>query len=186
MVASSAASTAVLSKAGAYTQTVDSGYSLNAVSCIPSTTDCVLSDSAGKALYATNVSTSSSATWKTWSGPSGESPSQALDCPSTSLCLLADGKETAGGKLYYATSLGGAFSEAYSPSYGVDAISCVSSSFCVDGQDGFGYFRYSTSPASTSWTLEDQGSSDEGHLLPFHFLLRDRGQLRQSPCREQH
>ena len=159
VVASSAASTTVLSKAGAYTQTVDSGYSLNAVSCIPSTTDCVLSDSAGMALYATNVSTSASATWKTWSGPSGESPSQAVDCPSTSLCLLADGKETAGGKLYYATSLGGAFGEAYSPSYGVDAISCVSSSFCVDGQDGYGYFRYSTSPASTSWTLEDQAEA---------------------------
>ncbi len=158
-IVSSAASTTVLSKAGAYTQTVDSGYSLNSISCIPSTTDCVLSDSAGKALYATSVSTSSSATWKTWSGPSGESPSQAVDCPSSSLCLLADGKETAGGKLYYATSLGGSFSEAYSPSYGVDAISCVSSSFCVDGQDGLGYFRYSTSPASTSWTLEDQSEA---------------------------
>ncbi len=156
---SSAASAAVVSKPGMFEQSVDSGYSLNAVSCIPSTTDCVLSDSAGKALYATNVSSSSEATWKTWSGPSGESPSQAVDCPTTSLCLLADGKETAGGKLYYATSLGGAFSEAYSPTYGVDAISCVSSSFCVSGQDNFGYFHYSTSPASTSWTLEDQGET---------------------------
>ena len=159
VVASSGASTVVVSKAGMFEQSVDSGHSLNAVSCIPSTTDCVLSDSAGKALYATNVSASSEATWKTWSGPSGQSPSQAIDCPTTSLCLLADGKETAGGKLYYATSLGGAFSEAYSPSYGVDAISCVSSSFCVDGQDGLGYFRYSTTPASTSWTLEYQGEA---------------------------
>jgi DNA-binding beta-propeller fold protein YncE len=162
VVASSAASTAVASKAGAYTQAVDGGYSLNAVSCIPGTTDCVLSDSAGKALYATNVSTSATATWKTWSGPQGESPSQAVDCPTTSLCMLADGKETAGGKLYYATSLGGPFSEAYSPSYGVDAISCVSASFCVDGQDNYGYYRYSTSPASTSWTLED--AEDESSM----------------------
>jgi tripartite motif-containing protein 71 len=158
-VASSAASTPVLAKAGMFTQTVDSGYSLNAVSCISSTTDCVLSDSTGKALYATNMSSSAAATWKTWSGPSGESPSQAVDCPSTSVCLLADGKEAAGGKLYYATSLGGAFSEAYSPSYGVDALSCASSAFCVDGQDAGGDFRYSTSPASTSWTVEQQGTA---------------------------
>ena len=38
VLASSAASTTVFSKAGRFTQTVDSGYSLNAVSCIPSTT----------------------------------------------------------------------------------------------------------------------------------------------------
>jgi RHS repeat-associated protein len=155
----SEASATVVSKVGALTQSVDSGNSLNAVSCIPSTTGCILSDSKGKAFYATNVSSSANATWNSWSGPSGESPSQAVDCPASSLCLLADGKETAGGKLYYATSLGGSWSEAYSPSYGVDAISCASSSFCVDGQDGYGYFRYSTSPASTSWELEDQGSA---------------------------
>jgi len=155
----SEASATVVSKVGALTQLVDSGNSLNAVSCIASTTDCILSDSKGKALYATNVSSTAAATWNSWSGPSGESPSQAVDCPSSSLSLLADGKETAGGELYYATSLGGSWSEAYSPSYGVDAISCVSSAFCVDGQDGEGYFRYSTSPASTSWELEDQGSA---------------------------
>ena len=79
------------------TRAVDSGNSINAVSCIPSTTDCVVSDSKGNAYYATNVSTSANATWTSWSGPSGESPSQAVDCPTTSLCLLADGKEAAGG-----------------------------------------------------------------------------------------
>jgi YD repeat-containing protein len=142
------------------TQTIDGGNSLNAVSCIPNTTDCVISDGKGNALYATNVSTTSGATWNAWSGPGGESPSQAVDCPTSSLCLLADGKEATGGKLYYATSLGGTFSEAYSPTYGVDAISCASSYFCVDGQDGEGYFRYSTNPASASWELEDQGSAN--------------------------
>jgi streptogramin lyase len=141
------------------TQSIDSGNSVNAVSCVPSTTDCVVSDSKGNAYYATNISASGNATWNTWSGPNGESPSQAVDCPTSSLCLLADGKETAGGKLYYATSLAGSFSEAYSPSYGVDAISCVSAAFCVSGQDNNGYFRYSTTPGSTSWTLEDQGSA---------------------------
>ena len=140
-------------------QAVDSGNSLNAVSCVAATTDCVVSDSKGNAFYATNVNIASNAMWSAWNGPSGESPSQAVDCPTSSLCLLADGKESAGGKLYYATSLGGSFSEAYSPSYGVDAISCVSSSFCVDGQDDGGYFRYSTKPASTSWELEAQGSA---------------------------
>ncbi len=159
VAATSPASAVVAARAGSYTQTVDSGYSLNAVSCISASTTCVVSDSAGKALYATNVSSSSAATWKSWSGPAGESPSQALECPSSSLCLLADGKETAGGNLYYATSLGGSWSEAYSPSFGVDAISCVSTAFCVDGQDGDGYFRYSTSPGSASWTLEQQGEA---------------------------
>jgi YD repeat-containing protein len=156
--ASTAASAVVAAQPAPYTQTVDSGDNLNAVSCIPSTTDCVLSDSVGKVLYATNVSSSAEATWKTWSGPSGESPSQAIDCPSSSVCLLADGKEAAGGNLYYGMSLGGSFSEAYSSAYGVDAISCVSSSFCVAAQDAKGYFRYSTSPASALWTSEDQGT----------------------------
>ena len=163
VIASSVASAAVQSTAPSlspsFTQSIDSGNSVNAVSCVPSTTDCVISDSAGKAFYATNVSASSAATWGTWSGPSGESPSQAVDCPTSSLCLMADGKESAGGKLYYAASFEGSWSEAYTPSYGVDAISCVSSSFCVDGQDHLGYFRYSTTPASTSWTVEDQGEA---------------------------
>jgi sugar lactone lactonase YvrE len=141
------------------TQTVDSSNSVNAVSCVPSTTDCVVSDSKGNAFYATNVSTGSNATWTAWTGP-GTSPSEAVACPTTSLCLMAAGEKSGyGGNLYYATSLGGAWTQAYSPSFGVDAISCTSSSFCVDGQDGSGYFRYSTNPPSTSWTLESQGSA---------------------------
>ncbi len=158
-VASSAQSEFVTAKAGTYVQGIDSGHSFNAVSCIPSTTDCVLSDSAGKALYTTNASSSVPATWSSWSGPSGQSPSQAVDCPTSSLCLLADGKETSGGKLYYATTLGGAWSEAYNPSTGVDAISCASSALCVSTQDGLGYFRYATSPASTHWETEAQGTA---------------------------
>jgi hypothetical protein len=140
-----------------HTQNIDS-HSLNAVYCIASTSDCVASDSAGNAFYATNVSAGASATWSSWAGP-GTSPSEAIACPTTSLCLLTDGNSGYGGNLYYATSLGGAWTQAYAPSYGVDAISCVSSSFCVAAQDGSGYFRYSTSPASTSWKLEDQGSA---------------------------
>jgi RHS repeat-associated protein len=157
--ASSAASTVVLSTAGGFMQAVDGGNSLNAVSCISGTTDCVLSDSAGKALYATNVSSSAAASWSTWNGPSGESPSQAIDCVSTTACVLADGKSL-GGNLYYASSLGGSWSEAYSPVFGVDAISCASGSsvMCVAAQDGGGIFHYSTSPASTSWTAEEQAS----------------------------
>jgi hypothetical protein len=56
--------------------------------------------------------------------------------------------------MYYATSLGGAWTEAFSPAYGVLAISCPSSSFCVDAEEGLGYIRYSTKPASTAvgWT----------------------------------
>ncbi|MFZ2051951.1 MAG: SMP-30/gluconolactonase/LRE family protein [Solirubrobacteraceae bacterium] len=159
-VRETAASAVVAATVGSYTQTVDSGYSLNAVSCIPGGTTCVVSDSAGKALYATNVSASSAASWSSWSGPTGESPSEAVACASSSLCLLAAGKDEGnGGNLYYATSLGGSWSLAYSPSWGVDAISCVSSSFCVDGQDSVGYFRWSTSPASTSWNLQSQGSA---------------------------
>jgi YD repeat-containing protein len=159
VIASSAASAVVASAAGSYTQSIDSGSNLNAVSCVPGTTDCVVSDSKGNALYATNVSASGAATWKAWTGPA-TSPSDALNCPTTSLCLIADGSlEGKGGSLYHAGSLGGAWTLAYTPAYGVDAISCVSAAFCVDGQDGGGYFRYSTNPASTSWTLEDQGTA---------------------------
>ncbi|HEX5307881.1 MAG TPA: RHS repeat-associated core domain-containing protein [Solirubrobacteraceae bacterium] len=133
---------------------------LNAISCVPATTDCVATDSQGSAYYSTNVSTTGAATWTAWAGPSSTSPSEAISCPSTSLCVMADGsKEDSGGNVYYATSLGGSWTQASKPSYGSDAVSCASSSFCLEGQDGFGFFRYSTSPASTSWTLKEQGAN---------------------------
>jgi tripartite motif-containing protein 71 len=142
-----------------HNETADSGTAINAVSCLPASSDCVLSDSKGNAKYATNVSSKAAATWSSWSGP-GLSPSEAVDCPTSGLCLLAAGSSDEGaGNLYYATSLGGAWSEAYSPSYGVDAIACVSSSLCVNGLDGDGYLRASTKPASTSWSLTQQGSA---------------------------
>jgi alpha-tubulin suppressor-like RCC1 family protein len=142
-----------------FTQAIDSGHNLNAVSCVPRSTDCVASDSLGNAYYATNVSASGTATWNTWKGP-GPNPSWAVNCPTTTMCLLADGTdEVNGGNLYYATSLGGAWTLALSPAYGVDAISCASETFCVSGQDNLGYFYYSTSPPSTSWTREEQGSA---------------------------
>jgi YD repeat-containing protein len=141
-----------------HSESVDSS-SISGVSCIPGTTDCVVSDSKGNELYATNVSSKAAASWSSWSGP-GVSPSEAVDCPSSGLCLLAAGSSDDGaGNLYYATSLGGAWSEAYSPAYGVDTIACVSSSLCVDGQDADGYLRASTKPASTSWSLTTQGTA---------------------------
>jgi hypothetical protein len=141
------------SAASSYTQTIDSPNSLNAVSCISGKT-CVVSDSRGELLSTKNASASAAATWTAWMGP-GFSPSHALDCPTKKLCLLSAG----GGALYYAAAVGGAWTEAYTPAYGVDAISCSSAAFCVDGQNGEGYFRYSTEPASTSWELEQEGSA---------------------------
>jgi Zn-dependent metalloprotease len=141
------------------TQTIDSSNSVNAVSCVPETTDCAVSDSQGNALYATGVSVTAPATWTSWSGPA--SPSEALACPSSSLCVLADGKAgEGGGDVYYATSLGGAWKEAFSPSYGVDALSCASTSLCVDGQNGLGYIRYTTNPGSSEWTFISIGSGE--------------------------
>jgi hypothetical protein len=142
------------------TQTVSSGNVVNASSCIPSTTTCVVSDSKGNAYYATNVNTSANATWNLWSGPAEQSPSQAVACPSTTVCLLADGKSATGGNLYYATSLGGAFSTAFLPASGVDALSCPSASFCIAAENGWGRFRYSTSPASATWTLREMSGSE--------------------------
>jgi YD repeat-containing protein len=142
-----------------HTQSIDSGNSINAASCLPASTSCVISDSKGNAYYSTNVSAKNEATWHSWTGP-GTSPSEAVDCPSSGLCLLADGSHNGnGGSLYYASSLGGSWSEAYTPSYGVDAIACASASLCVDGQDGDGYLRDSTKPASSSWSLVSQGSA---------------------------
>lgn len=133
-----------------HTQAIDTGNSLNAVSCVPQSTDCVVSDSKGNAYYATNVSTSADATWTKWNGP--EPPSEAVACPSTSLCVLADGHaaEPPGGSVYYATSIGGAWTKAFEPAFGVGAVSCASTSLCVTGQ-GEGFLRYSTEPASKEW-----------------------------------
>jgi hypothetical protein len=135
-----------------HTQLIDSGNGLNATSCIASTSDCVVSDTKGKAYYATNVSNSANGTWTTWNGPSGQSPSQAVNCPTTTLCVLADGKaeEGGGGKMYYGTTLGGAWKEAFTPTYGVVSVSCGSASLCVSGQ-AEGFIRYTTKPASGEW-----------------------------------
>ncbi|HEV7942467.1 MAG TPA: SMP-30/gluconolactonase/LRE family protein [Solirubrobacteraceae bacterium] len=140
-------------------ETADPGSAINAVSCLPESSDCVVSDSKGNALYATNVSSKAAASWSSWSGP-GVSPSEAVDCPTSGLCLLAAGSSDDGaGNLYYASSLGGSWSEAYSPAYGVDTIACVSASLCIDGQDAYGDLRASTKPASTSWSLSSQGTA---------------------------
>lgn len=140
------------------TQDVDAANSLNAVSCMPSSTTCVISDNKGNAYYTTNVSATGTATWTSWAGP-GASPSEAVECPTSSLCLLAAGsKAGSGGNMYYSTSLGGSWKEAFSPTYGVDAISCVSSHFCAEGQDE-DYIRYATTPGSEEWYLENLGGS---------------------------
>jgi Zn-dependent metalloprotease len=134
------------------TQTIDSGNSINTVSCVPATTECAVADSKGNALYASGVSEIEATTWKSWSGPT--SPSEAIACPTSTLCVLGDGhvEEGIGGNMYYATSLGGTWTKAFSPAFGVLAISCPSASLCVDAQEGGGFIRYATKPASTEWT----------------------------------
>jgi hypothetical protein len=143
-----------------HTQTIDAGHSLNGVSCVPGMTTCVAANSQGNALYATNVSATSAATWNSWSGPAGQSPSYAVECPTSTLCLLADGTINGGGKMYRATSLGGTFLLSYSPGFGVKAISCASTSFCASAQ-GSGNIRFSTNPSSAlTWTLTGVGGGD--------------------------
>jgi Zn-dependent metalloprotease len=142
------------------TQTIDTGNSLTGATCLAATVDCVVVDNKGKALYSTGVSLTAAATWTSWSGPTGQSPAQAISCPTTSLCVLADGKEASGGNLYYASSLGGTFTSALSPTSGVDAISCPSASFCLAGENKFGRFAYSSTPGSTSWEQKELGPTE--------------------------
>jgi hypothetical protein len=143
-----------------HVQAIDTGNSLDAVSCVPMTNTCVVSDSKGNAFYATDVSASSDATWKSWSGPAPGEPSEAVACPSASLCTIAAGhaEEPGGGNLYYATSLGGAWHGTSEPTYGVDAISCASTSLCVSAHRE-GYIRESTNPASEEWFSVELGPS---------------------------
>ena len=145
------------------TESVDSGRSLNAVSCVPATTDCVVSDSKGNAFYSTNVSTTGAASWKAWAGPSAN-PSEAIYCATSSLCLLAEGNDVGqngrvGGNPYVATSLGGSWKQLFSPTFGVDAFACLSSSLCVAAQNGGGSFRYSSNPAASGWSTASQGNA---------------------------
>jgi Zn-dependent metalloprotease len=138
-------------------QLVDSGNSINGVSCVPETAECALTDSKGNEYSSTNVSSTAASTWKSWTGPT--SPGEAIACPASSLCALADGKVTegGGGNMYYATSFGGEWHEAFKPTNGALSISCPSSTFCVDGQEKGG-IRYSTNPASAEWTGVTIGS----------------------------
>lgn len=150
-------STCVRWDENAQMQTVGAPNSLNAVSCVPSTSICASTDSEGDAFYATDVTGSSPASWESWSGP-GPSPGHAIDCPSETLCLLAAGEvEGGGGNLYRASSLGGSFSLRFEPEYGVNAVSCSSASFCVTAQEG-GYIRYSTKPSGLIWNAVFTGS----------------------------
>ncbi|HXR31905.1 MAG TPA: Ig domain-containing protein [Solirubrobacterales bacterium] len=145
--------------AATHTQAIDVGNSLNAVSCVPGTTTCIAANSQGDALYATDVSATAAATWTPWSGPSDQSPSEAVECPASTLCLLAAGQvEGGGGNLYRATTLGGAFSTSVLPANGIGAISCPSASFCVTANEGGGFIRYSTNPSGISWTAVSIGA----------------------------
>ena len=72
--------------------------------------------------------------------------------------MLADGATAEeGGNMYYATSLGGAWTKAFEPAFGVDSISCASTSLCVTG-DAEGEIRYTTEPASEEWEAVEIGS----------------------------
>jgi hypothetical protein len=140
-------------------QTLESGTALNSISCIPSTTDCVAASSKGNALYSTNVSATAAATWTSWAGPSGQSPAEAVSCPSTTLCELADGSVAGGGgNVYRASSLGSSFLTSFTPANGVNGFSCPSTSFCVATQEGEGFIRYSTKPSGATWTALSIGT----------------------------
>ena len=96
--------------------------------------------------------------------------------------MIADGKETAGGNLYYATSFGGAFTAALTPSFGVHSISCPTAALCVAGQDGNWQFATSTSPASTSWEVRKQGEAGAKGVVclsaSFCAMADDKGRVR--------
>ncbi|MHB1571260.1 MAG: virginiamycin B lyase family protein, partial [Solirubrobacteraceae bacterium] len=140
---------------GSDTKTVSAGESLTASSCIKGNALCALAGAKGSGFTSYDLNVETGGAWFPWGGP-GTSPSWALNCEF--VCLLADGNDAGvGGNLYYGT-WGGSWTEAYSPSYGVDAIGCSSASFCVDGQ-GDGYFRWATNPQSSEWHLESQGSA---------------------------
>ena len=186
-----AAAASMLSSAGAaaagsigydqtHTQAIDAGHSLNGVSCVPATTTCVAANSQGNAFYATNVSATAAATWNPWSGPAGQSPSYAVECPTSTLCMLADGTINGGGKMYHATSLGGAFVFSFSPAFGVNAISCPSASFCATAQGG-GQMRFSSAPSGNEWTIAATtgGDLEDVSCLSSSFCVEvdDRGNV---------
>lgn len=139
------------------TQLVDGASSINAVSCIPESTECVVSDANGNAFYATNVSTAGTPSWKAWSGP-GVAPSEAVSCPAISLCVMAAGEKGKAG-IYYATVLGGGWTLGFGHTSlnPWDAVSCASTSLCVAGEMGERWIAASTSPASTSWKERSVG-----------------------------
>ena len=51
------------------------------------------------------------------------------------------------------------------PASGVDALSCPSASFCLAAEKAFGRFRYSTTPASATWTLKELAAESEATAM---------------------
>jgi Zn-dependent metalloprotease len=153
------ASSCVAWEREAHMQTLESGTALNSISCVPSTTTCVAASSKGNALYSTNVSATAAATWTSWAGPSSQSPAEAVSCPSTTLCELADGSVAGGGgNVYRASTLGGSWLTSFTPTNGVNGFSCPSINFCVATQEGGGFIRYSTKPSGATWTALSIGT----------------------------
>lgn len=133
---------------------------MTAVSCVPGTTTCVGANSAGDAVYTTSASATESTTWTSWAGPTEQSPGEAVECPTTTLCLLAAGEVNGGGgNLYRASALGGGFLTSMLPANGVTGVSCPTASFCVSSQSGQGFIRYSTNPTKPTWTAESLGNA---------------------------
>jgi len=145
-------STCVRWDEGAQMQIIDAPNSLNAVSCVPSSTTCITANSKGNALYSTNVGASSASTWNSWTGP-GVSPAHDVACPSTTLCVLAAGEVAGGGgNVYRVSSLGGSFLSSFKPANGVGALSCPSTTFCVSAHESGGFIRWTTNPSGILWT----------------------------------
>ncbi|TMK57371.1 MAG: hypothetical protein E6G51_06285 [Actinobacteria bacterium] len=136
----------------AHMQTIDAPNSINAVSCVPASTTCVVADSKGNAFYSTGVKMNAASSWTSWTGP-GVSPAHDIACPATTLCVLAAGEVSGGGgNVYRATALGGTFLNAFNPTNGVGAFSCPSTVWCVSAHEGGGYIRWTAKPSGTLWT----------------------------------
>jgi len=101
-------------------------------------------------------------------------PGEAIACPASSFCALADGtvEKGAAATCTTRTSLGGTWNEAFK-THEWRIVGLVPNIVVLHRWSGRGSIRYSTKPASTSWTSVTIGSgSDRERVLPDIGLLR--------------
>jgi hypothetical protein len=135
--------------------TIDGANTIESASC-PSTSLCLVGDNAGNVLVSINP-TGAASSW-TSTDIDGAKTIEAISCiPSTSVCVATDST----GDYLYSTDNGSTWSGAINidASHALEAVSCLSTSFCEASDNDGDVVSFSLSPVMSGAAVESQSLS---------------------------